>query len=258
MNKRWTFLSLVLLSSLLSLVIFQVSSIHAQIEIYHNTDWDLSGRITGESETVSISIFIPEEEGYNKTENGYERPRLYFYATSVDADLDGSLDYYFGFKGVSIASVPGANFTIYTDLLKRTIPNDIWRFKIPDSSSLGWRVLYYPDPLYIKLSANLGKPIPIFYVDLTAYTGCNLLFQIDKGLNATVGNFTTFGINNPLVPDMPDFPGYNVSIPLYSGTIIINTETSSFFTSTLSFISLTSIAFVIIIVWKRKRKLLKR
>jgi hypothetical protein len=130
-----------------------------------------------------------------------------------------------------------------------------WSLRIPESSPLKWEVLYYPDPFYDELTINLIHDIPIYYVNLTKAEGVNLQFKYQLGLNYTIGNFTTFGASNPIVPSMPSFPGYNVSVPVFTDNQPISElEATPFFSDPLTYLTIVTLSFFLSIYIKKRRR----
>ncbi|MHA1778198.1 MAG: hypothetical protein ACTSYN_01365, partial [Candidatus Heimdallarchaeaceae archaeon] len=217
-------ISLCLLVFLSSSFLLVFSQVHAQDE----EEWDFEGVIRVKSDYVQVTTFDPKENGYNESVGDYSRPTLFTYVVGFDTDDDIRFDTYVAFYGFHMYDVSAYNYTTNKDLFKFVI-NSRWKLRIPKESPQHWQILYYPDPTYVQLAQNLAEKAPILFVNLTATVGCNLEYQIDFGRNATVGNFTTFGPGKPLVPSLPDFPGYNVSVPLFTDNIIIGANVKSDF-----------------------------
>ena len=90
-------------------------------------------------------------------------------------------------------------------------------------------------------------------MNLTKFEGVNLQFKYQLGLNYTIGNFTTFGAGNPIVPSMPTFPGYNVSVPVFTDNQPISelVGPTPFFSTYLTIVTLS---FLLGIYVKKRRK----
>ncbi|MHA1865233.1 MAG: hypothetical protein ACTSVB_05725 [Candidatus Heimdallarchaeaceae archaeon] len=183
----------------------------------------------------------------------YEPPNLEIAVLGLDTNDDDSMDTYYGFYGmIEDPGVEGYFNKILEPYLGAT-----WRMRIPEGSPANWEVLYYPDPIYDKIRPYLAYDAPVYYVNLTVATGVNLEYEIDLGTNTTYGNLTTYGPTNPLYPEVPEFPGYNYSIPYYSGTKENEfTVETDFFSSLSSMISIVSLSFLVLVLYnKRKRKM---
>ncbi|MCK4845822.1 MAG: hypothetical protein KAS95_09125, partial [Candidatus Heimdallarchaeota archaeon] len=170
-------------------------------------------------------------------------------------DDNAKMDTYIGLYGKITYDVDHLGYEENTDLFT-IIMGATWKLRIPEESPLQWEILYYPNPLYITI--NPKEKTPIIFLNLTKCVGVNLEYQVETGKTAEVGNFTTFGSGNPLQPDVPAFPEYNVSVVLYTDTIIIGEYTDTgFFDSTLSYITLISLSFVTLYIWRKRRKVAK-
>jgi hypothetical protein len=86
--------------------------------------------------------------------------------------------------------------------------------------------------------------------------GTHLQFRIDLGLNYTIGNFTTFGSGGQeIYPGKPTFPGYNIALPLYTGTFPLEyLVQAGFFGNAFSFIMIISISFGLFYKLRNRRK----
>ena len=220
--------------------------------------WDFEGVMRVQSDEDRILIFDPTDHGYNESVGDYDRPVLYFSLIGLDTNDDEVMDIYYGFYGISFFDLAHYNLTTAPIELFRIIVNARWRLRIPQEAvdrGMKWQVLYYPDPLYNDIAINLEYNTPIYYVNLTEQEGVNIEYRIDFGLNYTSGNFTTYGATTPLVPDMPTFPDYNVSVPLFTKTDLIEelVETD-FFGNAVGFATIVSISFLLLYVIRRKRK----
>ncbi len=220
--------------------------------------WDFEGIMRVQSDEDRLLIFNPTDEGYNESIGGYERPPLYFSLIGLDTDDDEVMDIYYGFYGISFFDVSHYNYTNAPLELFWIVVNARWRLRIPQEAvdrGVKWEVLYYPDQIYNDIAVNLEYNTPIYYVNLTKQEGVNIEYRIDFGLNYTSGNFTTFGATTPLVPDVPAFPEYNVSVPLFTKTDLIEelVETD-FFGSAVGFATIVSISFLLLHVIRKRRK----
>ncbi|MHA1667066.1 MAG: hypothetical protein ACTSUR_00305 [Candidatus Heimdallarchaeaceae archaeon] len=258
--RKTTLLLGIVLTLLFISYSFYIDTLKAQDETEEKY-WDFEGIMRVQSDERRIEIFNPVDNGFNQSVQGYDRPRLYFSVLGLDTDEDEETDIYYGFYGINFYDVSQYNYTTAEISLFKIVVNAHWKLRIPDSSPLRWQVLYYPDPLYQEISSNLEFKTPIYYVNLTEHVGVNLEYRIDFGLNYTIGNFTTFGHGMPLVPSLGDsFPGYNVSVPLFTKTDLIEEVLgTSFFSSPIDFVIVFSMTFMAfyIIRKKRKRKLAK-
>jgi len=220
--------------------------------------WDFEGMMRVKSDENRFLVIGPdkrEEMGLNESVGSYTRPNLFFGLLGLDTDEDQETDIYYGFFGYTFVDTSHLNYTTAQINLFKITVNARWRLRIPDGSPAKWELLYYPDPDYSLYSTVLEFNTPIYYVNLTKYTGVNLEYRIDYGLNYTVGNFTTFGPDNEYLPDMPDFPGYNISVPLFtSNQLIEELVETSFFGNTLSFLMIVTITFLIFDKFKKKKK----
>ena len=220
--------------------------------------WDFEGYMRVTSDEQRFIIIGPderEEMGMNESVGEYIRPNIYFGFLGLDTDDDEETDVYYGFYGNNFVDTSHLNYTTAQINLFKITVNARWRLRIPDGSLAKWEVLYYPDPDYSLYATVLDFNTPIYYVNLTKYTGVNLQYRIDYGLNYTLGNFTTFGDDNPLYPEMPSFPGYNVSVPLFSSNQLIEelVETS-FFSNTISFLMIVTLTFLLYNKFKKRKK----
>ena len=220
--------------------------------------WDFEGIMRVQSDEDRILIFDPTDYGYNESVGEYDRPVLYFSLIGLDTDEDEVMDIYYGFYGINFFDLSHYDYSTAKMELFRIIVNARWRIRIPQEAvdrGVKWEVLYYPDPLYNDIAINLEYNTPIYYVNLTKQEGVNIEYRIDFGLNYTLGNFTTFGTTTPLVPGLPTFPEYNVSVPLFTKTDLIEelVETD-FFGSTVGFVTIVSISFLLLHVIRKRRK----
>ena len=245
-------------SMIISSFTHNISAVRDEI----SDQWDFEGTLRVHSETRSFLIYDPTDSEYedppmNESVDGYERPSLYFQIMGFDTKDDQLLDHYYGFYGIASFDVSEFyNYTLEDPDLYRVVLNSKWRLRIPESSSARWEVLYYPNPYYDEISLNLLQKVPIYYVNLTKYPGTNLQYRIDHGLNYSLGNFTTFGPGGlPAYPDKPDFPGYRMSLPLYTGTYPVEylVETN-FFSNVSSFVLIFSLSFGGYYYFKKRRK----
>ena len=220
--------------------------------------WDFEGVMGVKSDERRIVIFNPTDHGFDETIDGYDSPLLYLAVIGLDLNDDEELDIYYGFYGISFFDLSHYNLTTAPINLFRIIVNAHWRLRIPQEAKdagIQWEVLYYPNPLYNEISTNLEFNAPIYYVNLTKREGVNLEYRIDFGLNYTRGNFSTFGTITPLVPEMPTFPGYNVSVPLFTKTDIIEELVATdFFGNMISFVTIVSFSFILLYVFRKRRK----
>lgn len=212
--------------------------------------WDFTGIMRQTSDDYRGIILSPTDP----IVGNYTKPTVYFHILGLDTNDDVEMDRYYGFWGVVSYDVSHYNYTSAINLFTLRL-NAKWSLRIPAGSSLHWEVLYYPDPLYEEIRINLVHDIPVYYVNLTKAIGCNLQYRIDLGLNYTIGNFTTFGDGYPLEPDLPTFPGYNVSVPLFTANLPIpELVESPFFDSPAGFISVITIISLLSYHIKKKRK----
>jgi len=219
--------------------------------------WDFDGIMRISSDEERIVIYDPADHGLNESVGGYTRPPLYFQILGLDTNDDEELDRYYGFYGIYHFELSDFyNYTTAALSLFWIRVNALWQLRIPEGSSAKWEVLYYPDPLYNSMIKNLLYKIPIYYVNLTKYTGINLEYRIDLGLNYTTGNFTTFGSGGePLIPSMPTFPEYNVGVPLFTDNLPLEIlQEASFFSDTISFIAIIGLSFMFFYIIRRRRK----
>ncbi|MCE7739861.1 MAG: hypothetical protein KAU62_07460 [Candidatus Heimdallarchaeota archaeon] len=217
-------------------------------------DWDFTGTMRISSDQVRGLVFDPVAHGYNASYGDYDTPLLYMDIMGYDTDADEEMDIYYGFYGVtSLLDLTHINYTTMRDLLVVKVFAQ-WSFRIPESSPLSWEVLYYPDPFYDSIYGLIHK-IPIYYVNLTQAEGVNLQFKIELGLNYTIGNFTTFGASNPLVPSMPTFPGYNVSVPVFTANLPIRELVETpFFSDPLTYVTIVTMFFFLGYYVKKRGK----
>ncbi len=219
-------------------------------------EWDFTGEISIDSDIFYRAMYNPiEDGGLNETINGYERPVIFVKIIGLDTDANAKMDMYIGLYGIITYDVDHLGYEENTDLFI-IIMGTTWKLRIPEESPLHWEVLYYPNPVYMEI--NPKRKIPIMFINLTKNVGVNLEYQIETGKTAEIGNFTTFGSGNPLHPDVPAFPEYNTTVALYTDTILIGEYTNTgFFDSTLSFITIISLSFVTLYIWRKKRKAAK-
>ena len=217
--------------------------------------WDFSGTMRISSDQVRRLIFDPVTQGFNETVGNYTSPKLYMEIMGYDTNNDEEMDIYYGFYGVNLYNLVHLNYTTMNDLF-RVIVFAQWFLRIPESSPLDWEVLYYPDPFYNVLSNNLIHDVPIYYVNLTKAVGVNLQFKIQLGLNYTLGNFTTFGEGNPIQPSMPSFPGYNVSVPVFTDNQPISELVASpFISDPITYVAIVMmLGFTGLYLKKRKKR----
>ena len=241
---------------------FLIVAIFITSSFYHSTlaqeeeeeVWDFEGVMRIGSDERRILLFDPQDDGgLNESVGEYIRPKIYFNILGLDSDEDEKMDVYFGFYGVNTYDLDHLGYNTETDLF-RIIINARWRLRIPDESQAKWQVLYYPDPLFDDISINLQYRTPIYFINLTEHVGVNLQYRIDYGINYTTGNFTTFGEGNPLVPEYPTFPEYNVSVPLFTETQFLGEATAGLYDSPISFITITGLTFILLYIFRKKRK----
>ncbi|MFW9853088.1 MAG: hypothetical protein ACFFDS_09100 [Candidatus Thorarchaeota archaeon] len=250
----------ILLSTIMIVSMFSAISLisYAQEDEEEEDIWDFEGYMRVTSDENRFLVLGPTERadmGLNESVGGYTRPNLYFGLLGLDTDDDEGTDIYYGFYGNNFIDTSHLNYTTAQINLYKITVNARWRLRIPDGSLAKWEVFYYPDPNYSTYASVLDFNTPIYYVNLTKYTGVNLQYRIDYGLNYTLGNFTTFGDDNPLYPDMPSFPGYNVSIPLFtSSNLIEELLETSFFSNTIGFLMVVTITFLIFNKFKKWKK----
>ncbi len=245
-----------IIASLLMVTVFISSSFHYSILAQEEEEdvWDFEGIMRIGSDEQRIEIFDPQEDGGLNTSVGeYLRPKLYFNILGLDSNDDEKMDIYFGFYGINSFDLSHLGYQTETELF-RMIINARWRLRIPEESQAQWQVLYYPDPLYDAINANLQHDTPIYFINLTKSEGVNLQYRIDLGINYTIGNFTTFGAGSPLVPEYPTFPEYNVSVPLFTETQFLGEATIGLYDSPVSFIAITGLTFIIFYIFRKKRK----
>lgn len=250
----------IFLSTIMIVSVFNAISLvsYAQEDEEEEDIWDFEGYMRVTSDENRFIVLGPDERedmGLNESVGGYIRPNLYFGLLGLDTDDDEETDIYYGFYGNNFVDTSHLNYTTAQINLYKITVNARWRLRIPDGSPARWEVLYYPDPNYSTYASVLDFNTPIYYVNLTKYTGVNLQYRIDYGLNYTLGNFTTFGADNPLYPDMPSFPGYNISIPLFtSSNLIEELLETSFFSNTISFLMIVTITFLLFNKFKKWKK----
>lgn len=243
--KKLTLLLIGLMVSSFFFMSSTVSTATAQEET-----WDFSGVMRQTSDDYRDIVLTPTDP----IVGNYTKPTVYMNVLGLDTDNDVEMDTYFGFWGVGSFDLSHYNFSSVDNLFTLRL-NAKWSLRIPPESSLHWQILYYPDPLYETIRINLVHDIPIYYVNLTKEIGTNLEYRIDLGLNYTIGNFTTFGEGNPLLPDMPSFPGYNISIPLFTANLPIPELTvASFFDNPVGLISVVVVIAAFSYYRRRKRK----
>lgn len=246
MKKTTLFIIVMMITS-----IYMMSSYNVLAQEDEEEQWDFTGVMRIGSDQTRIVYFNPTDHGFNATEGNYTSPLLYMEVLGVDTNNDIEMDLYFGFWGVNLFDTSHLNYTTQVSLF-RVILNAKWSLRIPEESNSSWHVMYWPDPIYESLS--LIHRTPVYYVNLTESVGVNLQYRIDYGLNYTLGNFTTFGASNPLVPDLPTFPGYNVSVPLFTANLPIAELTeASFFDGPASFIAIVSVISIGGYYIKKKR-----
>jgi len=244
------------ISSFLMVTIFITSSFYYSVQAQEEEEekWDFEGVMRIGSDDRRILIFDPQDDGgLNESVGGYERPNVYFNIIGLDSDDDTKMDIYFGFYGVNSYDLSHLGYKTEVELF-RIIINARWKLRIPVESQARWQVLYYPNPLFDDISINLLYNTPIYFVNLTEHVGVNLQYRIDLGINYTTGNFTTFGAGNPLVPEYPTFPEYNVSVPVFTETQFLGEVDVGLYDSPLSFITLTALTFILFYIIRKKRK----
>ncbi len=251
MKKQYLYL-ITLLSVILviSTSFCSISPVNADEE----EEWDFTGEISIDSDIFYRAMFNPVTDGgLNETIGGYERPTVFVRIIGLDTDDNAKMDTYIGLYGVIAYDVDHLGYEENTDLFT-IIMGTTWKLRIPEESQLQWKILYYPNPLYTEI--NPKRKIPIIFLNLTENVGVNLEYQIETGKTAEIGNFTTFGAGIPLHPDVPAFPEYNVSVALYTDKILVGDEytKTGFFDSTLSYITLISLSFVTLYIWRKRRK----
>jgi len=230
------------------------NSISVTAEETEDDNWDFTGTMRITSDQVRRLVFDPVANGYNESYGGYTTPSLYMDVMGYDTDDDGEMDIYYGFYGTtSLIDLTHINYTTMTNLLVVKVFAK-WSLRIPESSPLSWEVLYYPDPFYGSFIGLIHR-IPIYYVNLTKAEGVNLQFKIELGLNYTIGNFTTFGASDPIIPSMPTFPGYNVSIPVFTANLPISELVETpFFSDPLTYVTIVTMFFFLSYYVKKKGK----
>ena len=260
MKKYQLFMTCLFLSTIMIVSSFIPSANAARDEV--SDLWDFEGSLIVQSEEQKLLIYDPTDSDYedppmNESVDGYERPPLYFQIMGFDTNDDQLLDHYYGFYGIGYFDL--SDFYNYdVDGWDRywVVINAKWRLRIAEGSAAQWEVLYYPNPYYDEISGNLLNKVPIYYVNLTKNLGCNLEYRIDLGLNYTIGNFTTFGSGGQsLYPDKPDFPGYNVALPLFTGIFPVEyLVQTGFFDNALSFVIIVSMSFGLFYKLRNRRK----
>ncbi|MHA1115086.1 MAG: hypothetical protein ACTSPJ_02830 [Candidatus Heimdallarchaeaceae archaeon] len=208
--------------------------------------------IYGQQSVDTVIVTVKDPSTRINYEN-YEPPKIEIAVLGLDTNDDDSMDTYYGFYG--IIEDPGVEG--YFSKLLEPYLGATWRMRIPQDSPATWEVIYYPNPIYDKIRPYLAYEAPVYFVNLTVTTGVNLEYEIDLGTNTTYGNLTTYGSDNPLFPEVPEYPGYNFAIPYYSGTkeneVTVETD---FFSSLSSMISIVSLSFLVLVLYnKRKRKI---
>ncbi|MHA1399282.1 MAG: hypothetical protein ACTSQE_02905, partial [Candidatus Heimdallarchaeaceae archaeon] len=199
-------------------------------------------------DTVIVTVKDPKDKiNYED----YVIPPLEMGIIGLDTDDDQSMDTYYGFFGIiDYLSAEDYNEKILEPYLGAT-----WRLRIPKDSPAHWEVLYYPDPLYPVVRPYLYWDAPVYFVNVTIAEGVNFEYEIDSGSNTTYGNITTYGQNNPLEPEYPEFPGFNVGLTLVTGTRENEvTATAGFFDSVESTISIISLSFITLYFFRKKKK----
>ncbi len=244
-------ITLLLIGLMLSSFFFMSSEISIAVE--DEEVWDFTGVMRQTSDDYRRIIYVPE----NATVGNYTKPTVYMNILGFDTNEDIEMDKYYGFWGVATFDLSHYNLTYETNLFTIRL-NAKWSMRIPEGSPLHWEVLYYPNPLYESIRVNLVHDIPIYYVNLTKQIGTHLQYRLDLGLNYTIGNFTTFGEGNPLLPDLPAFPGYNTSIPLFTANLPIpELVETSFFDSPIGLISVIVVISVFGYYRRKKGKKMK-
>ncbi|MHA1199687.1 MAG: hypothetical protein ACTSQF_10205 [Candidatus Heimdallarchaeaceae archaeon] len=212
--------------------------------------WDFTGVVRQTSDDYRGVIHLPTDPEVGN----YTKPTVYMNVLGYDTNKDVLMDTYYGFWGVGTFDLDHYNLSVKADVFTLKL-NVKWSLRIPEGSPLHWEVLYYPSPLYEEIRKNLVHNIPIYYVNLTKAIGCNLQYRMDLGLNYTLGNFTTYGAGNPLVPELPTFPEYNLSVPLFTANLPIpELEVASFFDSPAGLISVLVIISLLSYHRRKKRK----
>ncbi len=245
-----------IIASFLMVTIFITSSFYQSTLAQEEEEdvWDFEGVMRIGSDEKRVLLFDPQiDGGLNESVGGYERPKVYFNIIGLDSDEDEKMDVYFGFYGVNVFDLSHLGYKTELELF-RIIINAKWKLRIPVESQARWQVLYYPDPLFDEISINLQYETPIYFINLTEHVGVNLQYRIDLGINYTIGNFTTFGPGSPLVPEYPTFPEYNVSVPIFTETQFLGEATAGLYDSPISFITITGLTFVLLYVFRKKRK----
>jgi len=259
-RKLQIFLASFIISSLIVTSSFAHMAKSARDEV--SDDWDFEGTMRVQCEEQKILIYDPTSLDYenpplNNSVDGYVRPEVYFQIIGFDTNDDQLLDHYYGFYGIAYFDLSDFyNYTVEGWDLYWLVVNQKWRLRLHEDSEAQWEVLYYPDPLYDAISVNLLQKVPIYYVNMTKYTGVTLEYRIDLGLNYTLGNFTTFGPGGlPVYPDKPGFPGYRMSLPLYIGTFPVEyLVQTDFFSNALTFVMIISLSFGLYYKLKKRRK----
>ena len=261
MNKNQIILACFFLSIMVITSSFNLNTLAERDEI--SDEWDFEGIQRVSSEEQRLLIYDPTDPEYedppmNESVGGYDRPQLYFQIMGFDTNDDQLLDHYYGFYGMCIYYdlEDFYNYTVQGWELFWVVINAKWRLRIPEGSDAKWEVLYYPDPYYDLISVNLLYKVPIYYINFTKYDRVSLQYRIDLGLNYTIGNFTTFSSSGmPLNPDIDDFPGYRVTVPLYTATLpsefLVQT---GFFDSAVSFIMIISLSFGLFYKIRKRRR----
>ncbi len=260
MKKYQIFITCFFLSTIMIVSSFTHSANAARDEV--SDEWDFEGSLRVQCEEQKLLIYDPTDSKYesppmNESVDGYDRPLVYFQIMGFDTNDDQLLDHYYGYYGISYFDLSDFyNYTVEGWDRYWVIVNAKWRLRIPEGSTAQWEVLYYPDPYYDLISVNLLKKVPIYYVNLTKNLGCNLEYRVDLGLNYTIGNFTTFGPGGQLLyPDKPNFPGYNVALPLFTAILPVEyLVQTGFFGNALSFVMIVSMSFGLFYKLRNRRK----
>lgn len=254
MKKQY--LHLITLLSVILVVSTSFCSILPVNAAEEEEEWDFTGEVSIDSDIFYRAMFNPiYDGGLNDSIGEYERPTVFVRIIGLDTDDNAKMDTYFGLYGVITYDVYHLGYEENSDMFT-IIMGTTWKFRIPEESPLQWKILYYPNPLYLTINPKVK--IPIIFLNLTESVGVNLEYQLEVGKTAEIGNFTTFGSGNPLHPDVPAFPEYNVTVALYTDTILIGViYDTGFFDSTLSYITLISLSFVTLYVWRKKRNAAK-
>ncbi len=207
------------------------------------------------SDNVIVTVKNADEKiDYTK----YSVPSLELGILALDTDGDQSMDTYFGFFGLIEINLNISKY--FSEFLSPGSPSlgATCRFRIPENSSASWKVLYYPDSLYLRVRDNLQHAAPIYYVNLTETTGAVLEYEIDTGSNTTFGYIASYSSGAELFPDYPEFPGFHFAIPYKLGTRENEIPTKTpFFGSLQDMVGIVTVAFVTLYMYKKiktKRK----